>query len=381
MKKGIIILLVILTTILFACESEDQSNATINPSTINISENVKVEVDPRIELLTIIQYLADYELITPFNLDYKKDVDEFFKEYKNHKAVTQFKELSKRGFVAGGPVNYILNCTSLPELEVSENISYSQKELIVGVEDINGFRESMKSFYNETNFKEFYSQHKELYQEMLTSYTKDNNLIELYIDSLENYTGKNQKSYNIILSPLIHEGGFSPSLNEENDKYDTYILLGSTIPPEIYKKFDNDYEKAKKFSDTASAFKLREMLMIHEFTHTHLRSMEEEPYLHTINNKEPKNQEYLNDFSKVGYNTWDSIVNEYFVRSITARILFLEDEKEEYKRALNNDKKSGFTHIESLIEKLKEYENNRDKYKQIEDFYPELLNILVKQYN
>lgn len=363
------------------CKGNNQSTKNIQSNTIEIKDNIKVEVDPRIELLTTIQYLADYDLLTHFDLDYKKDIDEYFKDYKGHEAVTQYKELAKKGFIIDDPVLYILNCTSLPDLEMSENMSYSQDLLIIGVDDINKFRESMKDFYNETNFKDFYDNHKDLYQKILSSYTKDENIIKNYINKLEEYTGRKQKSYNIILSPLLHQGGFGPSLNEENKKYDAYIILGSTITSEIYKRFDNDYEKSKEFSDTASAFKLSKMLMIHEFTHTHLRNMEKESYLSTTNSNEPKEQGYLNDFSKSGYNTWSSIVNEYFVRAITARVLYLQDEKGEYEQSINNDKASGFRHIEKLIEKLKEYENNRDKYKQIEDFYPQLLDELVKQYN
>lgn len=89
---------------------------------------------------------------------------------------------------------------------------------------------------------------------------------------------------------------------------------------------------------------------------------------------------YLEVFPN-SYKQWSNIVNEYVVRAITARILLLEGEEKEYKETINNDKKSGFKYIEAVIGKLKEYENNREKYEQIEGFYPELLEVISKQYN
>lgn len=379
MKKAIIILIIFLITILVACDSEDQSVSQIEPETIEITQNIKVEVDPRIELLTTIQYLADYERISIINSPYKKDIDDYFKEYKNHEAVVQFKELSKRNFKYEGPIEYILNCTPLPNLELSENISYSSKQLQVGVKDLNEFRKEVKNFYKETNFKKFYNNHEELYKNILSKYTESNK-IGNDIHALEDYHGYKQNSYNIILSPLLHSGGYGPNLNEKDGKYDAYQVTGPIINQEVYEEYDKDIEKVKNISDIAKLFELNKSVMLHEFNHTYLNNTIKSPYLSITNDDKRKNDEYLKDFPD-SYSDWDTIVNEYFVRAITARVLFLENEKEEYEETIKNDKRSGFKHIEILIEKLKEYESNKDKYKQIEDFYSELLETLMKQYN
>lgn len=378
MKKILIILLIFSTTILNACNNKEQDNSKIELQAVEISENIKVEVDPRIELLTTIQYLADYKRISRINSKYKDDIDEYFKYYKDHEAVVQFKELSKRNFNYEGPIDYILNCTQLPDLQLSENISYSSKQLQVGVKDLDEFRKEVKRFYKDSNFKEFYNNHEELYTDIISKYTEDSQ-IKKDILALENYHGYKQNSYNIILSPLIHSGGYGPNLNEDNGRYDAYQVVGPIISQEIYEEYDKDKEKIKNIKDIVKLFEINKSVMIHEFNHTYLNNTIEKPYFSMINDKKPKTDKYLKSFPK-SYSDWNTIVNEYFVRAITARVLFLQNEKEEYENAIKNDKKSGFEHIEKLTEKLKQYENNRDKYKQIEDFYPKLLDELVKQY-
>jgi len=376
--KKKIILLILSSFLLISCNSEQQLTSEIKPMAININRNIKVIVDPRVELLTTIQYLANYPRLSLLNSDYKTDIDNYFKNYKNHKAVNQFKKLSKEGFQYEVPIEYILNCSALPNLETSKNIKYSSKQLQVGIKSLNEFRENVKAFYLETNFINFYAEHKNLYERILSNYTKSNE-IEGYITSLENYYGKSQKSYNIILSPLIHSGGYGPRLNKENGRYDIYQVTGPIITQKIYEEYDKDIEKLKDINDISRLFELNKGVMLHEFSHSYINPLGEK-YSKSIKKYEPNNNMYLEDFPN-SYKQWPNIVNEYIVRAITARVLYLQDETKEYKETINNDKRSGFKYIEYVIEKLKEYENNRDRYKQIEDFYPELLDELVKQYN
>lgn len=213
---------------------------------------------------------------------------------------------------------------------------------------------------------------------MLKNYTKDNS-IEESIVKLKNYYGKKQKSYTIILSPLLHSGGYGPMINEEGGIYDVYNVVGPIITEKIYEEYDRDIEKLKNISNISNLFELHKGVMLHEFGHSYINPLGEKNS-QLVNKYKPNNTSYLKDFSN-SYQQWPNIVNEYIVRAVTARLLLLEDKKDEYRETINNDKRSGFQYIEVLTQKLKKYENNRDKYEQIEDFYPELLEVLGEQYN
>src|SRR5690349_16658941 len=69
------------------------------------SGRLNVLIDERMELLTTIQYLSGYPILTKAPLQYKKDIDSYFKNFKEHKAVLLNKAIYRRFFDA--PPTYI----------------------------------------------------------------------------------------------------------------------------------------------------------------------------------------------------------------------------------------------------------------------------------
>ena len=48
------------------------------------TKKLKIYTDERIELLNVIQYLSDYPILNQSeNLEYKKEIDLYFKDFKN----------------------------------------------------------------------------------------------------------------------------------------------------------------------------------------------------------------------------------------------------------------------------------------------------------
>lgn len=82
--------------------------AAENESVIKTLNNINFSIDPRIELLSIIIYLSpkyneNVTSIIPFNSSYKKEVEEWFGDYKNHKAVKLLDSMLERGFSYDAP--------------------------------------------------------------------------------------------------------------------------------------------------------------------------------------------------------------------------------------------------------------------------------------
>jgi hypothetical protein len=78
---------------------------------------------------------------------------------------------------------------------------------------------------------------------------------------------------------------------------------------------------------------------------------------------------------KRAYNNWITCVNEHIIRAINIRLNGLYLDVEKSKKLLHEElRRNRFIYIEPLIEKLKEFEKQRDEnHITFSDFYPELL--------
>src|ERR1035438_5319650 len=70
------------------------------------SQRIGVKVDARIELMAVTEILADYGwtgLLAKQDTSYRRDVDAWFADFKDHPAVKRFAELSRSGYTFDGP--------------------------------------------------------------------------------------------------------------------------------------------------------------------------------------------------------------------------------------------------------------------------------------
>jgi len=79
----------------------------------------------------------------------------------------------------------------------------------------------------------------------------------------------------------------------------------------------------------------------------------------------------------MGYVYWEISVNEHIIRAINVRLFDLHLGSQQSQTLLEDELKRKFIYIEPLIEKLKDFETQRDKNSvTFSEFYPELLNVL-----
>ena len=76
--------------------------------------------------------------------------------------------------------------------------------------------------------------------------------------------------------------------------------------------------------------------------------------------------------NKHGYNFWNVILQEYVVRACTIKYLEQNVGKRQARNNINYDIKAGFTEITGLVKLFDDYENNREKFDNIEAFLPEI---------
>lgn len=379
MKKNKIISIVFCIIMLFivGCTTSNIDNNDIileeNNQIIKEFNNINMVIDPRIELLSVIIYLSpDYDKntmsIVPSDSSYKKDVEEYFGKYKNHKAVNLFNlRLASSGFSYDAPPTAMLFLTNTPNLTLREDIDKNDYMYIQCMERAGGekqfleFVEELNKFCAETNFYEFYNNHLDYYNRVIDNTI--NNLEDIdYVKQVQNYYGKEEKGYNIVLNGMLYANNYGPKIKNEDGSYDLYSILGSTGISNDLPIFSDDF-----------SFKY---IVRHEFGHSFVN------YLATENIDE------VNKYTKLfvpirtameqqAYSTWETCLNEHIVRAVVIRITDIYGTKEEVNEYLKMEKASSFVYVEDIISLLKnEYEPNRDKYKTFEDFYPEILKLL-----
>lgn len=183
------------------------------------------------------------------------------------------------------------------------------------------------------------------------------------VEALDNYYGMQVNSYNLILSPLLHSGGYGPRVEANNGLYNIYGIIG---PHDITEK---DSIIAPDYSTEAIRY-----IVWHEFSHSFVNPTTEK-YIDEINIYEDLFLKIEKQMNSQSYPTWEICVNEHIVRAITARLVYLDQGQEAYDAIITNERANGFYYIPALCESLSVYEKNRDVYPTFESYYHELIKV------
>ncbi|WP_211142734.1 DUF4932 domain-containing protein [Clostridium aciditolerans] len=359
-KKKIVVLGIV-CMMLLNCIGCKNSNST---KTIEVSEKIansvkksgtcNVSIEPKIELLGVVQYLADDPVILKKDLyvdtqKYSDDISKYFSKYKDEEVIILYKEMMKTGFTYDAAPNSMLYVDD--NLKLLDNISLHESIITKagGKEKLLKFFKLLADFRKNSKFDEFYISHNEFYNECVLD-VKNRIDKSGIIDKIQNYYGYKQNSYNFIIQPLSI-GGYGVRIPTKDGKYDLYDFM--VVP-----------------SDDAEFFQM----VVHEFGHSYVNPLTEKN-IDEINKYSNLFSPIKDTMAKQAYGSWEYCVNEHIVRSISYRVLrntYGTEKSEEY---ITMDTGRKFIYINAISEKLKEYENNREKYPTFNDFYPELVQL------
>jgi hypothetical protein len=323
---------------------------------------LNVVVDPRIELLSVVQILSSYDqhtgLITKQSFAYKQDILNTFGQYRSHRAIKVFDRMSRNGFSFDAPPAVMLYLTPPPELAVHTPLTAYLLERAGGEKKLGEFIAALREFAVEADFMSFYEQQQPFYDQIVANVSGMlSGTAEL--EAMEDYYGMQQHSYNIVLTPLFHAGGFGPSVARTDGSGDIYSIGG---PQAV------DAQGLPSFGD-AEGFRY---LIWHEFAHsfvnpqTALHQDEVKSYAHLLS-------PIQNEMKKQAYGDWQTVTNEHIVRAITTRLSYLMVGQEAGDAALAEETRRSFIYLPALLKQLERYEASRDVYPTFADFYPELI--------
>lgn len=367
------LILIIMAILVLACAQykevnlEDNTNALIDPI-IKTNNSFNVTIDPRLELLSALQYLGDYNenfnIMTDYDFSYKNSLESYIRSYRNHEAANVFekgslKYIGEMSFWYEFPPMAVLCMTEDFKLRNDVVVPEELIKRMGDIEELERFYENLKRFYHDTGFNKFLNDNRDFYINLLgNTFGKIENRDSI-VDDLEKYYGESRRSYNLILVPLLYSGGYSFTL-DTNEGLEAYSIIGPN-------QSINDFTDFTSYDDF-------ETLLYNEFGYSFTQRIidlywdESRVYSKLF---EPIREE----MESYGYKDWYTCLNEHIIRAITTRLVYSDNQKiMEEKIAYHREQ--GFIYIDSLVEKLEEYENDRKKYSDFEIFYPELLKAL-----
>lgn len=320
---------------------------------------LNISIDPRMELLSVIQILSSYQNVVKTS-DYSKDILDYFGSFSTSKAVIMTDELlKKQKFSFDAPVAFMLHFSQVPELK--QHTPYSEYLLNRGggKDRLDNYRSEIQQFAIETDFAKFWKSKGEFYNKIIDltfSELGNQDLVKI----LEDYFNESQNNYNIIISPSF-KGGYGPSLPSANGKLDVYSCLTAT---------SNKNGVPFLNRDALSYY------VLHEFGHSFVNP-EASKYLERIQTTSKLFSPIMSDMAKMAYGNWGICVNEHILRAAHIRMKSLSSNQVNISSLINQEKSNRFIYIEPLIKKLIVFEIQRDQNKiTFADFFPKMLDVL-----
>jgi len=340
--RRLTIYLIVPICILFSCKNRNDVDVSIVP-----------EIDERIELMSILARIADYEEYNDSTyLNYVTDIEESFAPFSDAGAVLTLRELrSSTNLAYDGIMNMAVN------LDISDNG-------ITPIEDITRkddrwpsvvserFYGELTNFYNISNFHEWFNSNRDIYGEIVSN---AHQIAEVNDDWFNEFFGyKNPHEFKLIIGPGNGYGNYGPS--SQSDGVETiYAIVGVG---------DIDQEGNALFYEDELG-----PTVVHEFLHSYINPFTRSNISKLSTSADNIYGATIDEMNKLAYGDGETVINESLVRACV--IQYMNDngyKKEEIIFESIYNKRIGFYWITGLVNSINTYKKNRDKYPQFTDY-------------
>lgn len=326
-------------------------------NSIDDTYKVKAKVDKRVELLTIIARLAEFDEYSSTPLEaYGSDIDGFFSKFKDHKVVSIFKRLrEEQGLGYDAVMNMAVHLNPPPSLTPKVEITIDVLDNRWGNNEIvQEFLQQLQDFYNTTNCDIFFKQQSQLYATSEQRFQMLLNKIDFgwyqrFYGELPNGT------FNLFIR-LHSKGSYGASVALPNGSKDIYAILSTSKADETGLPVYGENRLGT---------------IIHEFNHSFINHL----FFQNIAKFETSGKIIFDKvrgrLKQFGYGNWESTVIESLANAAEARYLF--DAETDDKLARKNlliDQNRGLYWIDELVDLLGAYNQNRNIYPTFSSFFP-----------
>jgi hypothetical protein len=339
-----------------------------------VANSLLPKVDQRVELLGIVFRLARPELVdNEVNPLYSKAIGMHFNPYAKHPFIKYLSSFADNLVDNGNEFGY-WNAMALathlshpPRLEplvplhsVSED-GWDNRTLLTPK-----LVRLLRQFYQDAKCEQFFNSQAAYYQSVEQEYVRVG--AKLNHSWFANFFGlKTTENYYAVIGLAIGSGEYL-RVNYQNNHRDTYTIFGG-------KNF-NSKGIPSNFQEPVFAW-----LQIHEYVHAFSNQLVD-GYLMQL---QPSAEVILSNPIVFGlmkdtfYGNWQFLLYESFVRACHIKYLMSNVKDSSVADAeLAKQEKAGFFWMKGLVDRLEFYEKNRNTYKDLEAYMPELIEYFRK---
>ncbi|HTS17502.1 MAG TPA: DUF4932 domain-containing protein [Verrucomicrobiae bacterium] len=342
-----------------AAESTNQSLVQISASS---AVSLRVVVDPRVELMSLIFRLAGNPEYNQSRVEsYAADADKQFGRFRDD-AVVKLAE----GLRGSHGVSYDAVMSMAIHLTDAEHVTLRLPldpwpdglDQRWTAPDATNFLALARRFVKDSSFQEFVNQHDSLYQ---TAVARMQALMvkEAHLEWFDAFFGQRpQASFTVALALLSGGECYGPHFRAADGHEELYCVLG------VWK---TDAEGLPEFRHDALP------IVVHEFCHSYANPLVERH----LGELEPSGDtlfaQVAQKMRSQAYNNGSTLLKESLVRACVIRYQRRYDGEEAARRAIQVEKQNGFLWMQELSDLMGEYEAHRDRYPTLEAFSPRLV--------
>lgn len=323
--------------------------------------NISAKVDERTELLSIVFRLAGAEEYSEGILSqYNKDVDDYFDTYKKSELINYVKLLIKVNGVSYDAVMDMAVHLKIENSEISLNkeIGINNLDKRWKEKKVKTFIDYLSAFYKDSEFHSFFVDHNNLYS---TSENRFNTILEnINFKWFEEFYGQEpNNNYIVILSMLNGSSNYGSRIIDHQGTEYKYAIMGTSMV---------DFLNYPMYTKNIIP------VIIHEFNHSFCNRLITERSDAFKNSGTKIYPTLKKQMQSQAYGSYETMLFESLVRASV--IKYLENQnssKKQLIRAIADEQRKGFIWTDLLVEKLSEYEADRDQYKTLESFMPEII--------
>ena len=353
------IILVAMSVLVTVDHTAPTTHAQASPG----APSIEVQVDPRVELVGIIAYLADYDEYRMGRVPgYLKDIDEHFGGHRNHPVVELARRLRSSNSIGyDACMSLAVHLSTPQDLKLirpvtDDDLSLEQRWDGTSAED---FVRKAADFAKVTAFEKFLADHEPLYAKSV-SRMKGALASHAHLEWFEAFYGaRPTAAFHLVLGMLNGPANYGVRFETAGGVEELYCIFGVE---------ETDRNGDPIFESRIAA------TIAHEFSHSF------------VNHVVEANRGALEESGKLlfaasevqmrrqAYGHWKTMLDESLVRAATIRYLEKYTTSGQARKQLDWEiNNRGFLWMDELVELLADYEKSRDRYLTFESFMPRVV--------
>jgi len=322
--------------------------------------SVRVSVDPRIELVSIVFRLAgNPEYCSGRISSYLHDIDQHFGRHQDHPAIERARRLrAKQGISYDVPMALAVYLTGPPEWRLRVPLDPWPVNLDPRWRDgdIEQFVTELRHFARDARFADFWRAHKDLY-----SATEDRlrRVIGQGLDRdwFASFFGEKPKGDFHVTAAMVNGPQCYSATAQTPDADEVYCILGVWL---------SDNRGLPRFDKSIMS------TVVHEFCHSFVNPLID---VHADQLQDAGKRLFAHvtqPMTRQAYADWKTMMYESLVRAATVRYTQAHEGADAARKQASDEVERGFLWTQELSDLLGRYEAERNQYADLSAFFPEI---------